>query len=1248
MIILYDENTTSFGTLGIGVLRDALSCVVFEELNGSFELEMVYPVNGAYYNDISLRKILYVKPNKYDSPQAFRIDTISKPFDGKVTINAVHLSYDLSGYIVEPLEAEATGIQDAFTKINAKILNSASFPFTFSTDITNTESKFNIQVPASVRSILAGNEGSLLDIFGGEYKFDNYTINLLKNRGEDRGFSVRYGKNLTDIKQETKSDKLYTDIYPYFYRIVTETNTSVDKVYQQLYIRTAGEGEEPIVPFTAQWLSLKDDGSPFTPIIKQTPIQIATEGQYYQKIYIWDDVVQQDGSTITQYVEVNSTDYPPNIPNPSNTTTETTEMVTLTNKTIAITGRESVQPKRILPLDLTQSFNDKPTEQELSDKANEYITNNKIGTIVETVEASFLRINNPTINEAICKLGDTVKVYFGKIGVDSSLQVISTKYDAIAEKYNEIGLGTKKSNFSDNALSIGDDISSLNNDANYTDEIKVGELIAKTITAEYIQATNVEFTNAQMTALKTDDVLASGIIQAAEASIDTLIAQLLVAEDAEVHNQLIVGDNIIVNGEINIKSGSISIVTDSNIQDKINGYIVKDIDEDPNTKYGSQWLKTSFYGDETIIPDSTKVYKVYDIYNVWTQRYFKWNTTNSKYEEYYILPEVCFEVDEEGNLTANSADIRGKITAIEGDIGGCIIVGVPDEYTQAYIIPNSDRYSAGWLTDIEGSTTPLTPQTNHKYKVTEMLKDYYYNWNSYKYVDMLVGVLQVGEASIDSLSADKIIGGTISASSVSLQDSSGSSRFEISDDGTAVASSLELEGGSISLKPKIISAVSDDSAEPYSRNWLKDLNDNTIEPKEGIYYKLNNSSIFIWSETENKYKTSEVPNTYFEVDSEGNVTANNVTLTGQIFAASGNMVGITGISTETLNTLDLSACNVSISKDYSDPNNPIDSSFSLDCPIDLNGIKISNSTVYTPVAHLRDITYAYRKEEYTIENQTYTNIILRFSLDNHDENDTGKTQIFFGVVIINYVQSGHEYTVPIAINSSVYLDASKGYVDVLITTVEGGSVTGIQASHTTYAPTQAYVITNIGMNNLTLLLDCDAIVPSNNRISYLGNVGKEWNYLYATNAIFSQININDGNIDLTGYSSITGSILSNISGFFNISAATMEATSSAQFASLFIKSSNDSTLMRVPTVATKVTTLDTKGWNSFNLASDFDSGITTVLYVHYVIQYDIDQRDQYSDRQNNAQVAWRSNNNTIYVYNDWTAGIKVSIIVVGY
>ena len=1321
---------------------------------------MVYPITGSHYNDISLRKIIYLKPNKYDRPQAFRIDTISKPFDGKVTITAVHLSYDLSGYIVEPLESEATGIQDAISKINAKILNSQSFPFTFTTDITNTESKFNIQVPGSVRSILAGQEGSLLDVFNCEYKFDNYTVSLLRNRGENRGFSVRYGKNLTDIKQETKSDKLFTDIYPYYYRIVTETNTSVDKVYQQLYIRTAAAGEDPIEPFSADWLSLKEDGSPFVPIIKKTPIQIATEGTYYQKIYIWDDVVQQDGTTITKYVEVNSTDYPPNIPAPENTVTESTEMVTLTNKTIAITGRESIRPKRILPLDLTQYFGEKPTEQQLSDKANEYITNNKIGQIVETVEASFLRIDDPHINEALCLLGDTVKVYFDKIGVNSTLQVISTKYDAVADKYKDIGLGTKKSNFSDNALSIGDDVSSLNNDANYTNEIKVGEIIAKTITAEYIEGVNANFTKAQITTLATDELIASSIIQAAEASIDTLIAQLLVSEDAEIRNQLIVGDNIVVNGEINIKSGSISIVTDNNINNKVTAYINKAIDEDIQTRYNSQWLKSSYYGNTIITPDSTKIYKVFDIYNIWTQKYYKWDTTQSKYVEEYILPETCFEVDEEGNLTANSADIKGKITAIEGDIGGCIIVGVPNQYTQAYIIPNSTRYSAGWLTDTQGSTTPLTPQFGSKYKVTEDYKDYYYEWNGHNYFDTLVGVLQVGEASISSLSADKIIGGTISASSLLLQDYGGLSKFGIDEFGNAIATSLTIEGGSIKLGPKFVDVTNNDFYTPYSRDWLW-IGQEKVQPIEGVYYRIENFKMdvwfgssgnyeiylandlyssnfikgddqnyydnnahstffqkryeedeyqtlvnelslrlikkgytiyidgwynspdyayfkdgstqydlhdrhnigsfgnyttatsqinitiygdyypalrlqhleintneyayFVWDSTQNKYIEASPSESYFEVDEEGNVTAANVELSGQIIATSGNLTGIDVLGAETVYADNLCAKNLII--------NGLSTSFKLNCPIDLSGIIIDNTTQWTSIQVTRNILYTIFKSTSIVNGITYSDVYLRFYLENSDPDDIGTVDVRYIIYAIQYVQSGTEYTKWLWLASTVRIEASLGYINILLTSIEG-NITGLTGT-LWHSPTQATVINRSGYSNETLLIDCDEIVPSRNRTAYLGYIGNEWDYLYAKNAIVGKITISERNI------AANTSYYCNITGFKEIS------SDDGIFKYLYIRDFNNETSMRVFTCATLITTLNSKGWNEFSLENDFNSSITNVVYVQYILYYDIDDRGQYSDRSYEPQVAWRNVSDSIYIYNDWTAGIKVSILVIG-
>lgn len=722
MIILYEENETDFQTLGYGVLKDAITCVVKEELNGSFELEMIYPVDGSHYKDISLRSIIYVKPNRYSTPQPFRIYKISMPIDGRVTINAEHISYDLSGYVIEPFTEKAIGIQDAFNKITSNVLG--SFPFTFETDITNAESEFNIQVPATVRSILAGREGSLLDVFKGEYSFDKYRIILNKNRGIDRGFSIIYGKNLTDLTREIASEKLYTDVYPYFYRIVTETSTTTSKVYQKVYVRTAKPGEEPIIPFSKDWLSLNPDSAAFTPLIKDTPVQINSEGEYFEKIYIWTDV-EEEGETKTKYVEVSSEDYPPNIPSTESTTTEQTEMTTLDNKTIPIEGRENVSPKRILHLDLTQSFSDKPTSEELEEKAKDYIKNNKIGEVTETVEASFLKIFDDSINEAQCMLGDTVTIIYKKLGVKAEIKVISTEYDVLLNKYNNIGLGKKESTLSDTSLSIGDDISSLNNDAGYTDELKVTELITKTITADYIQATNVEFSTAQIETLTSDNFIANGLIQAAEGSIDTLVAGLLTADDAEIKNTLTAG-TIEVTGTINVISGSITI------ENETSGTTFE-VDQDGNLYANSVEIEGSITatsgiiggciidGDGTLHVGAANVDSI-NIGGTEQNPNFSVDTfgnvyisTGSMHLGSNIAPQgqpenypfevdsnghlsatgatisgdiditsgsisisnqtagTSFSVDANGNVVANSVTLEGTITATSGTIGGCVI-----------------------------------------------------------------------------------------------------------------------------------------------------------------------------------------------------------------------------------------------------------------------------------------------------------------------------------------------------------------------------------------------------------------------------------------------------------------------------------------------------------------------------------------------------------------------------------------------
>lgn len=78
------------------------------------------------------------------------------------------------------------------------------------------DEKFKIEVPTSLRSALGGGTGSILDLYGGEFEWDNLTVKLHAARGRDKGVTIRYGKNLTSLEQEESIANTYTGILPYW------------------------------------------------------------------------------------------------------------------------------------------------------------------------------------------------------------------------------------------------------------------------------------------------------------------------------------------------------------------------------------------------------------------------------------------------------------------------------------------------------------------------------------------------------------------------------------------------------------------------------------------------------------------------------------------------------------------------------------------------------------------------------------------------------------------------------------------------------------------------------------------------------------------------------------------------------------------------------------------------------------------------------------------------------------------------
>ena len=211
--ILYDAAETQFRSNGMGRLSDAISCKVVEERNGQYELEMKYPVTGIHYEDLCEERIIAARHDDTDDIQPFRIYKITRPMNGQVEINARHISYHLSKVTVMPMTAENCAAALAAMKSHSVGDN----PYEFWTD-KQAEGRFTISQPVSFRSFLGGTAGSILDVYGtGEYEWDKYTVKLHTHRGSDSGVTIRYGKNLTDVKKVTNSSGIWTGIVPFWY-----------------------------------------------------------------------------------------------------------------------------------------------------------------------------------------------------------------------------------------------------------------------------------------------------------------------------------------------------------------------------------------------------------------------------------------------------------------------------------------------------------------------------------------------------------------------------------------------------------------------------------------------------------------------------------------------------------------------------------------------------------------------------------------------------------------------------------------------------------------------------------------------------------------------------------------------------------------------------------------------------------------------------------------------------------------------
>jgi hypothetical protein len=349
MIRIYDKEEKLFDNLGLGSLDETIAAVVVEELNGGYEMEMEYPITGRHFDKIQHRNIIFCKPNMYSDPQPFRIYSITKPINGIVIINAEHISYDANGVTILPKRDSETKTIESFgdkvivddkegyyldtilrdINISSAIQSKNRFVVSKGSDKENVfkEDGYKIPAPLNLRSMLGGMSGSILEQFKGEYEFDRYNIILHNKRGVDRGITIRYGKNMTDLEHESEANQLFTAIFPFYSKSYTETQTTTKPVFQDTYII------EGVTPRRADWLSIElldaskgiggvslkpvvelmkvlvdgveDLVERYAPVIVKTPDDPEGTDEFYNKIYVFKrNKVNTENPELTNLFEV--------------------------------------------------------------------------------------------------------------------------------------------------------------------------------------------------------------------------------------------------------------------------------------------------------------------------------------------------------------------------------------------------------------------------------------------------------------------------------------------------------------------------------------------------------------------------------------------------------------------------------------------------------------------------------------------------------------------------------------------------------------------------------------------------------------------------------------------------------------------------------------------------------------------------------------------------------------------------------
>ena len=210
MITIHEKTAQTFDTIGLGTLVPG-SCIVTEELNGAYELELKHPYDeGGKWKRIERGRILYASTPRGKQP--FRIYYV-KPTMDAITVNARHIFYDLLDNQCKPISHSGTATA-ALAALQAAFVY--PMPFSFDTDISLTGA-LTTGRGNPIQVLLSDDDEatSFVKGYGGELLRDGFRVSLRAALGQDRGVSIRYGKNLVGLEVTEDESEVKTRIVCY-------------------------------------------------------------------------------------------------------------------------------------------------------------------------------------------------------------------------------------------------------------------------------------------------------------------------------------------------------------------------------------------------------------------------------------------------------------------------------------------------------------------------------------------------------------------------------------------------------------------------------------------------------------------------------------------------------------------------------------------------------------------------------------------------------------------------------------------------------------------------------------------------------------------------------------------------------------------------------------------------------------------------------------------------------------------------